>query len=269
MRKIKIKLADGTEQEIEVPEGFLSPDEVKAQYMPKSGFEAELNRRSESITNKKLSELEGDDEFFNKLLEKRGVALADPKKESKLTTDQLKEAQAQWEKKVLEPIKQQLEQEKGRSTKLLDASLNSEILSAAAEAGVLPALLKAPAAGQPAMIVNMLRGMFGYDEKTNGFYVKKGDSFEFSSSPSEESGPYKRVSEFLKDWSADKGNKPFITDRRQDGPGLNNGNPNDTKITPSGGRHVISRADAGDMLKYKAAKSAAEKAGVQLVIAEQ
>lgn len=267
MAKAKLVI-DGAEKEVDLPEGYLAPDEVKAQYMPKSGFEAELSRRAESITQKKLAELESDDEFFNKLIEKRGVKIADPTKETKLTTDQLKDAQAQWEKKHLEPLKKQLDEASQRVTKLQSSSLNAEIMQAAAAAGINPALLKSPVAGQPAPFVAMIRELFGYDEKTGGWYVKKGDSFEFSSTPSEDNGPYKRVSEFVKEWAGDKENKAFIVDRRQGGAELGGGKDTPT-VTSSGGRHVISRVDAADLGKYKAAKAAAEKAGVSLVIAEQ
>lgn len=268
MAKAKLVI-DGAEKEVDLPEGYLAPDEVKANYMPKSGFEAELARRSESITNKKLADLEGDDEFFNKLIEKRGVKIADPTKENKLTTDQLKDAQAQWEKKHLEPLKKQLEEKDQRITKFQSSSLNAEIMQAAAAAGINPALLKSPVAGQPAPFVAMIRELFGYDDKTGGWYVRKGDSFEFSSTPSEDNGPYKRVSEFVKEWAGDKENKAFIVDRRQGGAELGAGGKDTPIVTATGGRHVISRADAADLGKYKAAKAAAEKAGVSLVIAEQ
>lgn len=267
-RKITVQI-DGKEVEIELPAEYLHQDDVKKAYMPKDAFQEELSRRTAGISNSTLEKLlNGEDmDTITKIAEKHGLIGKDKLNEAqKSVAEKLEAARREWEDKHLKPERTKAEQAHGRVQKLLHSVLVSNILTAAAEAGVKKPMLKPLVDGKPetAPIVSMLGSLFGYDEKTEQHYVRDGDSFAFSSTPTG-GAPYKRVSEFVKEWAGDKSNTDFVESTRQASPGVGAGGG----ARQAGGAHVISRADAQDAQKYQAARAAAERAGATLQIAQQ
>lgn len=261
MAKFKTQV-EGKEVEIDLGDAFVPKDELATNYMPKSAFQEELTRRTSSITSNQAEKLLDDEEFRNKALDKWGVKPEPEEKKTKDLAEHVTRERTTWEQKHLKPLQTQLQERDTELSGLREKMLQSEITAAAAPF-VKKALLKRPTAEVPPPIVSMLQGVFAYDNKTKTFYVKNGDTFAFTSKPAEGGSPYKTVAEFIAEWAEDKGNSDWVEDKRQTGPGLGS-----TGGSRAGAPHAISRADARDPAKYRAAREAAAKVGVTLQIVD-
>ena len=75
-RTITVEI-DGEAKEIPLPEGWVSEDDLRDNYMPKSMFRAELAKQTRKATEgmKKPDELLEDDDFLGRLIETRKDAL--------------------------------------------------------------------------------------------------------------------------------------------------------------------------------------------------
>lgn len=259
-KKIKIKLQDGTEQEVDLPEGYLSPEEVAEHYMPKSTFRVELNRRLKGKMT--ADEFLANDELKQKALQAWGISVDDSGK-AKLTADQLAAAKKQWELAELAPINEKLTKTSERLTKTQAKILEASILRAAA-GRVHESLLKPPAAGAKIPFMAMLESAFGFNDELDDYFVKGTDGFEFAPSKKPENGrPYKGVDEFVDEWVANEANKPFVVSTRQGGAGLNGEGHGRT-----GANITISKADATDAQKYRTAQKQAAEQGGRVIVAD-
>jgi hypothetical protein len=253
---------EGKSVEVEIP-GVISEADVAARYMPKDVFEAELARRGTSIAEKAgyINPKTLDDAGKQKLAESLGLKPAAGNDGD--VGKQLERAQKEWAARELTPVVEREQAAKTEIETLRRDRLTDGLVAAAARAGVKAVLLNPPAPGAKPPIVAMLEQSFGFDEKTRNWYAKgTGEQpFLFAAQPTG-AQPYKTVDEFLGDWARVPGNKEFIGITTQQGPGLQGGG------SGGGAGVVISRADYKNPTKYRIAKEAAAKAGVELQVVD-
>jgi hypothetical protein len=264
-KKAKVQF-NGAEVEVELPDGWLSPEEADTM-LPKAIMATEVARAVTQAVKTggyvKPDDLLGDDDFKAKAL--AAWKVQNPGKGAP-TGAELEQLQRDWTAQHVKPVTDERDALKDRVSRLLSRSLHSSILEAARAAGVKDAYLRLPT-GAPAdavpPIVSMFGSLFGYDEKTDAHYVRSGESFAYSGKPTAEN-PFKGVGEWFTEWSASKDNAEFLVDPRQRGPGLG-----DAPRGGAGGTITITltRAQASDASQYQAARELAQKSGgsVQVV----
>lgn len=250
--KIKVKLENGDEVEVERPTGLLDEAEVREKFMPKATFESELKTRVDSIiANKGLVDPEtlmDSEDFKVKFMEHHEIS-------SNKTADQYKADLAneaeKLRRKEVTPLKEALETANKRIVVKNQRELSSILLTAAAGRVKTP-LLKGTATSRPAFVA-MVGDNFGFSDEHDTWFVKNSDgSFAF---PKKGDSPYKTPEEFVEEWLEDEANADFLAEERQHLPGIKPGG------TPKGGRVTISRADAEDTAKYREARAQAQEAG--------
>jgi hypothetical protein len=275
MAKITLTHPEHGDMEVDLPEGYLSPAEVKEGFMPKAIFQAELGQRVQSIIRGegyvKPSDLYDNEEFKQSALEKWQVNIApDAADAAKERAAAIEEARRNWEAQHLTPAQEAAQQANGRIEKLLLRDLHNQIATAAADVGIQESLRKSPVDGQAPPIVHMLAQYFGYDEKTDGWAVKTQGSdgqpgYAYSAKPTD-ANPYQGVREFMSQWAGDEANKQFVVDQRQRGPGMRGDGPTGEK---RGGVVQISFEDSQNAQTYREAKAKAEKAGATIEITDR
>lgn len=251
-------MLDGKSVEVEVPDGaFIPQAEVTQKYVAKPVHDHEMAQlRTQLKDVKKPEQLLEDEEFRATAIEKWGLK---PGKGGRTSSEDLEAARKDWDAKVLKPVAEENAALKTKSQRLLRRQLEAELIAAAGAAGVKPQFLKPPTKGARAPIVSLLEGAFGFDEQTDSWYAKDGDRFAVAAKPVD-GAIYKGPAEFVAEWAGDKANADFVVDQRQRGAGFGGTGGGGG----SGRPHVLSREDARDPMKYRAAKAAAEKAGVPL-----
>ncbi len=250
--KIKVKLEDGTEVEVERPAGLLDEAEVREKFMPKATFEAELTTRVDSIiTNKGLVDpatLMDSEDFKVKFMEHHEIA-------SNKTADQYKADLAseaeKLRRKEVAPLQEKLTAANKRISVKNQRELSSVLLTAAAGLVKTP-LLKGSATSRPAFVA-MIGDNFGFSDEHDAWFVKNADgSFAF---PKKGDAPYKTPEEFVEEWLEDEANSDFLAEAPSNLPGIKPGG------ATKGVRVTISREDAGDVTKYREARAQAVEAG--------
>ena len=230
--KLTVKI-DGADREIEVDldldkilteevlkqRNLLTKETVAQSFTPKDVFETELARRVASITkgNIKLEDIPKDESLKKQVLDLLGVEITKDGK-AKLSADQVSELQETWRTNELVPVTQRAEKAETRAKGLLGRILNADIVREGASRGIQKHLLTPVREGAAPPIVSMLGDLFGYDAESDGFYVRKGEGYEFSADPKEHGSAYMGVSEFMKEWAAKKENAPFIDAGKPGGP---------------------------------------------------
>ncbi len=260
--KINTKLPDGTPTTIEV-----SDEEVQSTglFMPTSKFQEELTRRGVSIATKQgyVKPEDLTPEQIKELATSKGVKLVtepDPGKTATAIEEATARQRESWERSELTPVKTKVSELESENETLLQQQLHSQILAAAAAAGIEKTLLRAPSKHSLPPIVSMLQDAFAYDVDTKQFYVMSddGEGFAFSDKPTEDH-PYKDPDEFVNQWASDKANAKFIEVTSQRGPGLQG--------TVGGGRPGqgpvhLSKADSRNARVIQAAQAEAIKRGL-------
>lgn len=243
---------EGKDVEVEIPDEALAE-----QFVPFGKHNSEMARlRNEAKGRKTADELLQDPAFKETAVAAWGLDKAKPP-----TGDELVKARKAWEAEALPPLTEKLKKSEERISRLQQRQLEARILEEAAARGVKKAWLQRDSANGRPRIVKLLDSEFGYSEEHDEFFQREGDGFAFAAS-GKYAKPYRTVAEFFDGWAADKANSEFLEDTRQRGPGLQQpGNG-------GGGAHQISREDAKDVRKYRAAKEAAIKAGVELQIVD-
>jgi hypothetical protein len=255
---------NGQTVEIEVPDGaYVAADSVSNDYVPKTFVELEIKRRASGMAKKQIAELTSTPEKKAEFLKTLGIEPGAPAtgKAGDLQ-EQLKQAQAAWEREHLTPAQQKNEALSKRVQKLLGNKMERDILAAAAEIGIKKEFLQPLSPGAPAPFVEMVGKLFGFNEEHDDFFVRNGEDWAYSANPAEAKVPYKTIGEYLtKDFIKTPQAKMFLTDDRQRGAGLQGaGRGSQT------GNVVLTATDARDPAKYRAAKADAEKRGVQIEI---
>jgi hypothetical protein len=263
-KTIKIQHA-GQTLEVELPEGYVGPEDLEKNYVPRTYFEHEVARKAKGQYRKTIADLKTDEVKRTEFLTELGITPAQADaidaKGGKLA-DQLKAAQVEWERTSLTPLKETLSKAQAKITKLTGSKLERDIVAAAVEAGVKKQFLTPLAAGQAAPIVTILRDVFGFNDEHDDFFVKQGDEFAYSANPAESKVPYKSVAEYItKDFTKLPHAKDYLEDVRQRGAGLNGGGSQG-----GSGNIRLTRKDAYDVQKYRAATAEAEKRGVDVEI---
>lgn len=259
--------ADAVEFEVARGEGEdpvkLRMGEVLKGYVPQTAFENEVNRRVEAGVKTKTQELRtsllDDEEFRTGALKKWNI---DPNAKPGEKPD-LERMQSEWRDRELKPVKTELEKREQRIQSLLSGKRDSQIVRSAAAHGVKKRYLNPTAEGADPLVVAMFAHMFGYDEQTDDWYVKNGDSgFAFGKNPTT-GKPYRTVDEAIEDWASKPENKEFLDDNRQGGPGF--GEPGG-----SGGVVRMTREQALNNPKaYHDAREKAAKEGRRLEIVQE
>jgi len=230
--KVKTQL-DGAEREVEIDVAHI-PDAVilehaavKGKMIPSATFEAELARRGIGIAKgqgyKKEEELENDEAFVKKILEKNKVGGSDAERAEALAK-RIRDERVNWDERELKPVKQAAEKQaadnKAQIERLTIRGLHKEIVAEAAAAGIKPALLKSmdDVKGTPP-IVAMTQNRYRYDPATDGYYVRDGEGYKYSSKATKDE-PYMTIREDLEAFARNKDNAELIVTNRQGGPGL-------------------------------------------------
>lgn len=225
------------------------PDEDEAKAAAEAAFQTrfqkELKRRTTGIEKRLRETLKADPDFIAEIT-------GAPAKKGKVDDAALEELRGGIRKAEVEPLKAELEREKGSIGKLTDRVLTAEILAAAIGVGVKDELTMT--VGKRAAIIGALDGVFKYDAES-GQHFAVDDDGEFVLSRTGKAR-YQTVDEYFADFAKDKKNASLLKDQRQRGPNM--GNPSDTK---RGGVVRISREDARLRSKYAAAEAEAKKIG--------
>lgn len=212
-KKLKVQ-HNGAEIEVDAPEGVLTAEEVAEQYVAKAVHNSEMAKlRKKGEGRVTADELLENDEFKTRALEAWNV------KPGKGQAD-VEAARREWSDKTLKPVQDQLAKAGETITGLRRRMLHSEILAAAASAGVKPQFLKSPARGAIAPIVSLMEGAFGFDEESGSWYVRNGETFAYAAKPAEGAPPYKSAAEYVAEFAGNKENADFVVDQRQRGPGM-------------------------------------------------
>ncbi len=235
--KVKTKDEAGVEREVEIDLATV-PDQVivdhmktkGAAYLPTAAFEAELNRRGIGIAKglgyRRPEELEDDPDHVAKVIAKHAPnAGANEAARAKELTDRVNTERAGWTERELEPLKKAAKDEKDKAdatiATLTTRGMHKEIIAAYASVGAKQALLKGEDPKSLAPIVALRAGRYGYDPRTENFYVRNpaGDGFVISSKATEQA-PYVTIQEDAEQWAGNKNNAEFIQQGRQTGAGL-------------------------------------------------
>ena len=197
----------------QIPPGYLSQEQVDAIVVDRLRRDREARLRDPAYRKQAIEAWRNDEQFRAEVIEALGI-----KAGGKPTGEELAEAQKQWEATHLEPLRQKLSAYESQVNRLLRKDLHGQILAAAAAVGVKKAFLTPPVPGSVPPIVHMLESVFGYDEQTDGWYVKAGEGFAYSASPTKER-PYKSVEEFLREWAQKEEAKELLEPRARAGIG--------------------------------------------------
>lgn len=243
----------GESIEIDIP-GALS----EADAMPKAVVEQIVKDRLTQFAKGHVKVDDLDEAAITALVEKKGFKLAGKSQDGDVGK-QVEQAKKEWAERELKPVLEQVAANKTEVETLRRSQLTSEIVASAAKAGVLPAVL----AGENPAILALVqqKSPFAFDEKTRRWYVQGPNGPAFSSNPTEQK-PYKSPDEAVMEWVKDPANKPFVGMTTQQGPGLQSGGMGHA------GAGFISSADARNPVKYRLAKEAAAKAGVELKLTD-
>ena len=267
--EIMITVKHGDEEiQVPIPKEVLRAEDVAKDYMLKNTFESELGRRAMGIAEgkgfRKPDDLLTDKEHVAKIMEQNQLVKKGSKAEGEPkppTPEMIAELQTTWRAAEVEPLQTQVDEGKTRTSTLLGRMKASEIVAAAAAAGVKERFLNPSAPGQEAPIVSMLSSLFRFDGEHNEYFVSKNpETFEITSDP-KALLPYKTISEYVVGWAALADNKDFVDVNAQTGPNL--GTPG---VTTTGKDVTITREQAEDFATYEKAQVAADKLGGRVIV---
>lgn len=231
-----------------------------------SDFETRFNERfkqratslEKTAREKAIEAALEDEEFRSSALKKWGI---DGKPKNTPDPERIAALEQDWTKKHVDPLKEQNESLRSRVDRLLGTRLNGEILAHAKKHGIKEEFLETPEGADEPMIVAVTRRRFGHHDESDAFYVRGDQEDEFAFSTKAQQGrktPYQTVDEFFESFAADKKNAKWVNPQQQRGPKHRGG--------PGGGPDVyISKADARDHQKYKAAEKQAGEQGGRVI----
>ena len=248
-------------ESVKLPEGYsiLKPGDAPEGYVPEHAVAAKIKDKMKHARRT----LAQDTDFVKSILEQSGVPLGDDGRpaipKGGVDMDKLKDA---WSREALSPLKTRVEELEGQNRKLLQSRKRAEIVQAALSAGVREELLK-PATGRegdPTVWENMIGQYIDYDAENDMFAQRDGDGFAYGTGKNGK--PWAGVQEFHEKARKNETLRSFFRDSR----------PGDTGLGATGGgsqsTYRISREEARDSAKYRAAKMAADKAGRQLEVTD-
>lgn len=253
---------EGKSVEVDIP-GVVAEADLASKYTPNEAVSRIVQDRLTQFgkSHVSLEDISAKPEVKQKVLDLLGIK---PQSGDGDVGKQLEGAKKQWTETELKPIAEQLQSSKTEIETLRRDRLTDSIVAAAARVGVKAMLLNPPVPGAKPAIVAMLEQSFGFDDKTRQWYARGANAeqpFAFSAKPTG-AQPYKTVEEAIADWAKTPANKEFVGIMSQSGPGLQGGG------VGQGGVGFISSADARNPTKYRIAKEAAQKAGVELQLTD-
>ena len=181
------------EVEVALPDGYLTPDEVREHYMPRDNFQSELSRRLRGKANP--DELLNDEAFIDRVLETHEDRLREALKienNGGPTPEQLDRVREQLRREELAPLEERLESLQGSNESLRSRILHGEVLEASRDVGVVDDLL-------PLVEDHYGKRVKWDDDWKQYFVVDKDGEFELTSRPERGKAPYKTVREDLEE----------------------------------------------------------------------
>lgn len=235
MRKVKV-MYEGKEIEVELPQGYLSPDEVSTGYVAKAATEQIVTDRLARAMRTAKKELLEDEEFRTEALTAWNIKPGD-KGTGKATPAEIDAALKEYERTTHAPILKENEALKGRIGSLTRSQLHAQILAEAAAVGVAKHYLKPVGNSKTPAIIGMFEPQFGFDEQIGDWLVRGADGKSYAvSGEANAAHPYKGVKHFFTDLSKDPDARSFF-EAAQSGAGVQTGGA-------GGSQKVIAHGDA-------------------------
>lgn len=206
---------DGKEIEVNLPDGYLSPEDVQSQYVKKDFFETEIQRRVNSAKANAETSLSTNPDFIQKILSSKGVEIDPTTGKIKGSDIDIEKVKNQFFEENVKPLKSKLENVRRKQ-------LESEIISTAAQIGVKEEFLKPVVQGAKPVIVQMVESAFGYDDEREIWAVKENDKFKYSSNPTQ-SNPFAGPVDLFKEMKAKAEFKGFFRETTQTGSNYSGG----------------------------------------------
>lgn len=262
MAKITVTI-DGKQSEVDVPDEQIQA----AGFMQTGKFNEELTRRGVSLATKQgyVKPDEMTNEQIEALAKTKGVKFEtvvqnNPADTATAIQEAVAKKRTEWERAELDPIKTKNTALEEEGANLLQQKLHSQIIAAAAAAGVEKSMLKPLTKNTLPPIVSMLQDVFAFDTDTKQFLVlaDDGEGPAFSDRPTADH-PFKDVEEYVDQWSANKDNAKFIEVTAQRGPNLQ-GTMGSARA--GGGPIHLSKADSRNARLVAAATAEAAKRGL-------
>lgn len=228
---------EGKEIEVELPAGYLSPDEAAATMVAKTAVEQIVSDRLARHTKSVKTNLLQDEEFRTEALTAWNIKPGEKGKGS-ATPAEIEQAIQEAERTRFKPLQTENETLKGKLAKLTQSQLEAQIVAHAAAVGVKKAYLTPLPGRKVPAIVGLVKDQFGYDEELSDWLVRNEDGKSFAVSG--ESGaphPYKGVQHFFTDFSKNPEFREFLEPAQQ---GANHKGADKS----SGNGKVIARGDA-------------------------
>lgn len=206
----------------------LTQEQVNAIVTDRLTRDRQARLRDPEFRSQALEAWRDDEDFRSQAVDALGI-----KPGGKPSGEEMQAAFKQWEQQHVAPLKTRLETAEGRVERLTRKDLHGQIVQHAAALGVKAAFLKPPVPGAPPPVVHILESAFGHDPQTDGWYVKAGDGFAYSTNPTQDR-PYKGVDEFLREWAQTDEAKELLEPRSRNGADYRGS---------SGGARTVSLAD--------------------------
>jgi hypothetical protein len=156
-----------------LPEGYtiIQPGQTPEGFMPSAAFTAELDRRTKGL--KRPDDLLGDDDFFKRAAQKRGIDLGeDLKPVGKLDPEKVKQLQAAWEAEKLEPVLKERDDFRKEADSGRHGNLIRDLLQAAPETGLKPTRLKTIFEGETPEFIERAANAFEWDADRKAWFFK-------------------------------------------------------------------------------------------------
>lgn len=238
MAKVKVMI-EGKETEVELPQGYLGPDEIKASYVAKDAVTQIVEDRIGRYAKNAKKELLADEEFRTEALAAWNIKPGDKGKGS-ATPAEIDAALKEFERTTHAPILKERDALKERIGTLTRSQLHAQIIAEATAAGVDRKFLKPLPGSKVPAIIGMVEHNFGFDEQINDHLVRTPDGKSWAvSGEAGAAHPYKGVKHFFADFAKDPEFRGFLEPQQQ-GAGLQGTGNN-------GGKPTVSRSDARAM----------------------
>lgn len=217
MAKVKVTV-EGKETEVELPAGYLSPDEIKASFVAKDAVTQIVEDRIGRYAKNAKKELLADEEFRAEALALWNIKPGE--KGGKATPAEIEEALKEQERTKILPLTQERDGYKERIGSLTRSQLHSQILAEATAAGVQRHYLKPLPNSKVPAIIGIVENNFAFDEANNDWLVRSSDGKSFAvSGEAGAAHPYKGVKHFFADFAKDPDFRGFL-EAPQGGAGL-------------------------------------------------
>lgn len=255
---------NGQEIEVQRPAGVYTQAEIAEKYIPKAAHNdtmARLRREYEPFKSRKSAdELLDDPEFKTVATTRWGL---DPSKTQQEQVEIVNRRIGEIREREVKPLETKLTKAETVVANLLEKDRNSQIVQAAAAAGVDPKYLKVAVKGGKPMIVALLDGAFAYDKEHGEWFAKGVGEQQYRFSQVQGGMPYMGITEFISDWINADG-KDYARDEKQRGPETK---PNDGKpVAGQVGRELrLTREQMRDITFFKQMQAKAEREGLTIV----